>query len=48
MCPSFPFGFEGEIWDKVVSIPDHCLSINFKSVNWYDKQTDSETNCLIT
>ena len=22
----FPFGFEGRIWDLIVSAPDHCLS----------------------
>ena len=22
----FPFGFEGWIWDLIVSVPDHCLS----------------------
>ena len=22
----FPFGFEGRIWDLIVSIPDHCFS----------------------
>ena len=22
----FPFGFEGRIWDLIVSVPDHCLS----------------------
>ena len=22
----FPFGFEGNIWDLIVSVPDHCLS----------------------
>ena len=21
----FPFGFEGMIWDLIVSVPDHCL-----------------------
>ena len=21
----FPFGFEGRIWDLIVSVPDHCL-----------------------
>ena len=21
----FPFGFEGRMWDLVVSVPDHCL-----------------------
>ena len=25
----FPFGFEGRIWDLVVSVPDHCLSFYF-------------------
>ena len=25
----FPFGFEGMIWDLIVSIPDHCLSFYF-------------------
>ena len=22
----FPYGFEGKIWDLIVSVPDHCLS----------------------
>ena len=22
----FPFGFEGRMWDMIVSVPDHCLS----------------------
>ena len=22
----FPFGFEGRMWDLLVSVPDHCLS----------------------
>ena len=21
-----PFGFEGRMWDLIVSVPDHCLS----------------------
>ena len=25
----FPFGFEGSIWDPIVSVPDHCLSFYF-------------------
>ena len=24
---SFPFGIEGGMWDVIVLIPDHCLSI---------------------
>ena len=31
LCVSFfPFGFEGGMWDVIVLIPDHCLSIYFK------------------
>lgn len=26
---SFSFGFEGQIWDVIVFIPDHCLSVYF-------------------
>ena len=22
----FPFGFEGRMWDLIVSVPDYCLS----------------------
>ena len=29
VCPSFPVGIEGRIWDVVVLIPGSCLSINF-------------------
>ena len=25
---SFPFGFEGELWDLIVFVPDHSLSFN--------------------
>ena len=25
-----PFGFEGSIWDLIVSVPDHCLSFYFQ------------------
>ena len=28
----FPFGFEGRIWDLIVSVPDHCLSFYFDLV----------------
>ena len=28
----FPFGFEGRMWDLIVSVPDHCLSFYF---TWY-------------
>ena len=29
VCPSFHFGIEGGMWDVIVLIPDHCLSIYF-------------------
>ena len=32
----FPFGFEGRMWDLIVSVPDHCLSFYF-----------DEKHCLI-
>ena len=34
----FPFGFEGKIWDLIVSVPDHCLSfyfVIFITNNWW-------------
>ena len=29
----FPFGFEGRMWDLIVSVPDHCLSFYFLSMH---------------
>ena len=26
------FGFEGRIWDLIVSVPDHCLSFYFDCI----------------
>ena len=26
----FPFGFDGRMWDLIVSVPDHCLSFYFR------------------
>ena len=26
----FPFGFEGRMWDLIVSVPGHCLSFYFE------------------
>ena len=28
----FPFGFEGRMWDLIVSVPDHCLSFYFSLI----------------
>ena len=27
----FPFGFEGRMWDLIVSVRDHCLSFYFET-----------------
>ena len=29
----FPFGFEGRMWDLIVSVPDHCLSFHFENLS---------------
>ena len=26
----FPFGFEGKMWNLIVSVPDHCLPFYFQ------------------
>ena len=35
----FPFGFEGRMWDLIVSVPDHCLSF------YFTKYRFSQNNC---
>ena len=35
----FPFGFEGRMWDLIVSVPDHCLSFYFVNENRLHKGT---------
>ena len=32
VCPSFPYGIEGGMWDLIVLIPDHCLSDHCLSI----------------
>ena len=27
VCPPFPFGIKGGMWNVIVLIPDHCFSI---------------------
>ena len=27
VCASFPFGFEIGMWNLIVLVPDHCLSV---------------------
>ena len=33
----FPFGFEGRIWDLIVSVPDHCLSSYFDFILYFKR-----------
>ena len=47
----FPFGFEGRIWDLILSVPDHCLSFYFSVLvirleNNVDRLTDHARNDL--
>ena len=37
VCPSFPFGFDGWMWDLIVSVPDHCLSFNLGRCGQYSE-----------
>ena len=32
----FPFGFEGRMWDLIVSVPDYCLSLYFIQLSSLD------------
>ena len=42
MCSSFSFGFQDGVWDLIVFIPDHCLSIYFGPIFmvWRDIAAD--------
>ena len=34
VCPSFPFGIDGRMWDVIVLIPGRCLSIYYDCLVW--------------
>ena len=35
----FPFGFEGGMWDLIVSVPGHCLSFYlFNTSSWCQRR----------
>ena len=36
----FPFGFEGRIWDQIVSVPDYCLSFYSTKIFLIHKSTN--------
>ena len=50
----FPFGFEGRMWDLIVSVPDHCLSFYFSyvnvsyQVNMSEQEWESQLYCFIS
>ena len=50
VCPSFSFDIEGRMWDAIVLIPDHCLSILFKSkgISIFLKHGGAKINTLET
>ena len=35
MYASFPFGFEGGVWDLIVIVPDHCFSFYLVGIHIY-------------
>ena len=41
----FPFGFEGRMWELIVSVPGHCLSFYFSNI-WYS--TERKANHFFT
>ena len=41
VCTSFSFGFDAGMWDLIVLIPDHCLSIYFSSLSKQEIGTES-------
>ena len=43
----FPFGFEGRIWDLIVSVPDHCLSFYFAILQLFFHQFPKFKSCFI-
>ena len=32
VCVCVPFGFQGRMWDLIVLVPNHCLSLTFLSI----------------
>ena len=43
----FPFGFEGRMWDLIVSVPDHCLSFYFSLFGLRRGQNHGLTRLLL-
>ena len=44
----FPFGFEGRMWDLIVSVPDHCLSFYFTLIFLTHQKRQCVTQDLIS
>ena len=41
----FPFGFEGRMWDLIVSVPDHCLSFYFACRGSFSARNTLKSTC---
>ena len=41
----FPFGFEGRMWDLIVSVPDHCLSFYFVKEPYFSIESEMFALC---
>ena len=41
----FPFGFEGRMWDLIVSVPNHCLSFYLQCI-LVSQNTDHTEICF--
>ena len=35
VCASFPFGYEGGMWDLILLIPDYCLCLYLHVLYWF-------------
>ena len=44
----FPFGFEGRMWDLIVSVPDHCLSFYFAITVSHTPPVTDERSILVS
>ena len=42
----FPFGFEGRMWDLIVSVPDHCLSFYYAWWLTHSRLTTLQTSLI--
>ena len=44
-CSYFSFGFEGRMWDLIVSVHDHCLSFSLTSLSTIFSHITTVSGC---